>query len=339
MSLFKLKTLYKCESSKLFFIVPTFLYLCSMKKTNGLLLVLLFLSCFACENGDTLTHEELRLQKIALMDTAFSSYVRLDSIEGYDLLEELTAESWMLIDDSTGFIISQKNADKKLFIASITKMMTCLLALEKGKLSDTLSITEDVCVVRDSWVRPGDGYRLDDLIYEMMLMSDNNAAYAVANHIGGDTLAFYDMMNQKAVYLGMDSTHFANPNGMPNDDNYSCASDLIKLSRYCMGDSTFAEIVGTDEKDIPLVDGRHLPCMNTNVLLTTYEGCLGIKTGFTRQAAGCLASAATRDGTTLYLVLLNSRSRSSRFRESTILLDYGFNAMKAFHEKGLGIKD
>ena len=300
---------------------------------------LFLLSCFSCDDGDTLTREELRLQKIALMDTALSSYVRLDSIEGYDLLEELTAESWMLIDDSTGFIISQKNADKKLFIASITKMMTCLLALENGNLSDTLSITEDACVVRDSWVRPGDGYRLDDLIYEMMLMSDNNAAYAVANHIGGDTLAFYDMMNQKAVYLGMDSTHFANPNGMPNDDNYSCASDLIKLSRYCMGDSTFAEIVGTDEKDIPLVDGRHLPCMNTNVLLTTYEGCLGIKTGFTRQAAGCLASTATRNGTTLYLVRLNSRSRSSRFRESTILLDYGFNAMKAFHEKGFGIKD
>lgn len=339
MSLFKLNTQYKCESSELFFIVPTFLYLCSMKKTNGLLLVLLLLSCFACENGDTLTREELRLQKIALMDSAFSNYVRLDSIEGYDLLAGLTAEAWMLVDDSTGFIISQKNADKKLFIASITKMMTCLLALENGNLSDTISITDSVCIVRDSWVRPGDGYRLDDLVYEMMLVSDNNAAYAVANHIGGDTLTFYNMMNQKALYLGMDSTHFANPNGMPNNDNYSCASDLVKLSRYCMCDSLFADIVGTEEKDIPLVDGRHLPCMNTNVLLTTYEGCNGIKTGFTRQAGGCLVTTATCNGTTLYLVLLNSRSRSSRFKESTILLDYGFNAMKAYYEKGLGNKD
>ena len=99
-----------------------------------------------------------------------------------------------------------------------------------------------------------------------------------------------------------------------------------------MGDSTFAQIVGTKEKDIPLTDGRHLPCRNTNALLTTYEGCIGIKTGFTRQAGNCLASAATREGVTLYLVLLNSRSVSSRFKESALLLDYGFNVMKAYRE-------
>jgi D-alanyl-D-alanine carboxypeptidase len=293
--------------------------------------------CIGCGNREaevTLTPEQLRLQKIANIDsTSLKTILPLDSIEGYDRLAEISAEAWMLIDDSTGLVISQKNATRQLCMASITKMMTCLLALEKGNLSDTLSITEDVCVVRDSWVRPGDGYRLDDLIYEMMLMSDNNAAYAVANHIGGDTLAFYDMMNQKAVYLGMDSTHFANPNGMPNDDNYSCASDLIRLSRYAMRDSAFAEIVGTVEKDIPLVDGRHMPIQNTNIMLTTYEGCFGIKTGFTRQAGNCLASAVTHDGITLYLVLLNSRSMSSRFTESALLFDYGFKVMKAAHKE------
>ena len=137
------------------------------------------------------------------------------------------------------------------------------------------------------------------------------------------------MMNEKAAYLGMTSTHFANPNGMPNLQNFSSASDLVRLARYCMRDSTFAQIVGTIDKDIPLTDGRHMPCRNTNALLTTYEGCIGIKTGFTRQAGNCLASAATRDGVTLYLVLLNSRSMSSRFKESAILLDYGFNVMNA----------
>ena len=303
-----------------------------MKKPITFLMSLLLLSCLACGSGDTLTHEELRLQKIALMDTAFSSYVRLDSIEGYDRLEGLSAEAWMLVDDSTGFVISQRNADRKLFIASITKMMTCLLALENGNMSDTIDITDDVFVVKDSWVKIGDSYRLGDLIYEMMLMSDNNAAYVIAKHIGGDTLTFYDMMNQKALYLGMDSTHFANPNGMPHNDNYSSASDLVRLARYCLCDSLFADIVGTAEKDIPLLDGRHMPCLNTNLLLSNYDGCIGIKTGYTRQAGGCLASAATRDGTTLYLVLLGSRSRSSRFKESALLLDYGFNAMKAYRE-------
>jgi D-alanyl-D-alanine carboxypeptidase len=131
-------------------------------------------------------------------------------------------------------------------------------------------------------------------------------------------------------------THFVNPNGMPNLDNYSTACDLVKLSRYCMRDSLFAQIVGTQEKDIPLTDGRHMPCRNTNALLTTYEGCLGIKTGFTRQAGNCLASVATRDGVTLYLVLLNSRSMSTRFTESAILLDYGFEVMKAYRRSTLG---
>ena len=99
-----------------------------------------------------------------------------------------------------------------------------------------------------------------------------------------------------------------------------------------MRDSAFATIVGTVDKDVPLTDGRHMPCHNTNTLLTSYKGCIGIKTGFTRQAGNCLASAATRDGVTLYLVLLNSRSMSSRFTESAILLDYGFRVMEAYKQ-------
>ena len=289
---------------------------------------LLFVSYFACGGGGVvLTPEELRLRKIALVDTTLGDFVRLDSVPGYELLEGLSAEAWMLVDDSTGFVVSRKNADKRLFFASITKVMTCLLALEEGNLEDTLFIADDDCVTKESWVKPGDGFLLGDLVREMMLMSDNDAAYAIARHIGGDTLTFCDMMNRKARYLGMDSTHFANPNGMPCDSNYSCASDLVRLSRYCMCDSSFAAIVGTAEADVPLVDGRHLSCLNTNRLLSSYDGCIGIKTGFTRQAGNCLASAATRDGTSLFLVLLGSRSRSSRFRESAILLDYGFRVM------------
>ena len=310
-----------------------------MKKLFVCLNCLLLLFCFACERGEILTPEQLRLRKIALIDTTLQDYIQLDSIEGYDQLAGLTAEAWMLVDDSTGFIISQKNAGKKLFIASITKMMTCLLALENGNMDDTLYITNDVYITKESWVKLNDGYQMKDLIYEMMLVSDNDAAYAIAKHIGGDTLTFYGMMNEKAQYLGMDSTHFANPNGMPNNDNYSSASDIIKLSRYCLCDSVFTDIVGTAEKDIPLVDGRHLPCMNTNLLLFNYDGCIGIKTGYTRQAAGCLASAAKRDGTTLYLVLLGSRSRSSRFKESALLLDYGFNVMRAYRELEASSKD
>ena len=309
-----------------------------MNKNVIIAFLLLSLCCLtACNTGRSggaspLTPEQERLSHINMIDSVtLPSLLHLDSIEGSDKLESISAEAWMLVDDNTGFVISQKYANEPAFMASLTKMMTCLLALENGNLSDTVKITEDVFIAKDSRVRLGDGYVMSHLIDEMMLVSDNDAAYALAKQIGGDTLTFCEMMNEKAAYLGMTNTHFANPNGMPNFENYSSASDLIRLSRYCMRDSSFAQIVGTKEKDIRLTDGRHMPCRNTNVLLTTYEGCIGIKTGFTRQAGNCLASAVTRGGITLYLVLLNSRSMSSRFTESAILLDYGFNVMKAYH--------
>lgn len=314
-----------------------------MKKTVLYGLLLIVATIVSCTSGDSLggrmlSPEQERLARINMIDsTSLSEVVNLDSIEGFEKLSSLTADVWMLIDDSTGCIISEKNADEQRPMASITKMMTCLLALENGQMNDTIEITQDVYIAKDSRVKLGDKYTMRHLIDEMMLLSDNDAAYALAKHIGGDTLKFCDMMNEKAAYLGMTHTHFANPNGMPNLNNYSTASDLVRLSRYCMRDSLFAAIVGTVEKDVPLLDGRHMPCRNTNALLKTYEGCLGIKTGFTRLAGNCLASAATRNGTTLYLVLLNSRSMSSRFTESAILLDYGFNVMKTYGLRGCSL--
>ena len=293
----------------------------------------------SCNHGDkagvrvALTPEQMRLEKINTIDsTTLRTVFNPDSTEGWEQVSNLSADAWMLIDDSTGYVISQKYANEPRFMASLTKMMTCLLALENGNMADTLLITDDVFICKDSRVKLGEGYLLGDLLYEMMLQSDNDAAYAVAKHIAGDTLTFCDMMNEKAAYLGMTSTHFSNPNGMPAPDNYSSASDLLRLARYAMRDSVFAEIVGTPKKSVPLIDGRHMDCRNTNVLLSSYEGCIGVKTGYTRQAGNCLASAATRDGTTLYLVLLNSRSMRSRFTESAILLDYGFRVMRDFQE-------
>lgn len=287
--------------------------------------------------GIGVTPEQARLNKISTIDTiSLKQVLNPDSIEGRSKLDSLTAEAWMLVDDSTGIVISERCGFERRYIASITKMMTALLALEKGNLSDSIDITEDVYVNRDSRVRLGDGYVMNELVYEMMMISDNDAAYALAKHVAGDTLRFYEMMNQKALYLGMDSTHFANPNGMPNPNNYSSPADLIKLARYAMRDSMFAAIVGTAERDIPLIDGRHMTCRNSNALLHTYEGCIGIKTGFTYQAGYCLASAATRQGHTLVLVLLHSRKHATRFTESAALLDYGFRVMEAYSRKTSG---
>ncbi len=286
------------------------------------------------------SEEEIRLERIGQLDsTLLWMLPQAKGMEGWmadslnqwqERLDALSAEAWLLVEDSTGLIISEKNADQRMYMASITKMMTCLLALENGKMDDTLRITKDVYTTSDARVKVDDGYTVGNMIREMMMLSDNNAAYALAKYVAGDTLTFYQMMNQKAAYLGMNGTHFANPNGMPNDSNYSTASDLMRLSRYCMQDTAFARIVGTASADIPLLDGRHLPCQNTNALLEKYEGCIGIKTGFTRQAGNCLASAATRDGVTLYLILLKSKSYASRFTESATLLDYGFEVMRVY---------
>ena len=311
-----------------------------IRKGKGLgLLIMLLMVVVACQMSDktgsrvALTPEQLRLEKINTIDSfSLRTVLNPDSMDGWEQLSTLSADAWMLIDDSTGYIISQKYANEPRFMASLTKMMTCLLALENGNMTDTVHITNDVFICKDSRVRLGEGYLLGDLLYEMMLQSDNDAAYAIAKHIAGDTLSFCDMMNEKAAYLGMTNTHFVNPNGMRAPDNFSTANDLIRLARYAMRDSMFAEIVGTTEKSVPLIDGRHMDCRNTNALLFSYEGCFGIKTGYTRQAGNCLASAATCDGTTLYLVLLHSRSMRSRFTESAILLDYGFRVMQTYHD-------
>lgn len=290
------------------------------------------------DGGPVLTEEEIRVlasqridstavQSLAGDSTKVEYIPYADSIDIKTVLDRLTAEAWILVEDSSGLLISAKNAHKRMFPASLTKMMTGMIALEKGRMGDSIVITEDVFLAKDSRVRLGDGYLLGNIINEMLLLSDNDAANAVAKNIGGDIPAFCRMMNEKAAYLNMDSTHFANPNGMPNDSNYSTAHDLLVLARYCMRDTTFAKIVGTKFMDIPLIDRRHLPSQNTNRLLETYEGCIGVKTGYTRLAGYCLVSAAKRRGHTLFLVLLNSKSQASRFTESEALLDYGFRIL------------
>ena len=300
------------------------------------ILIVLIVGCNLGNDSTIYTYdkEAERVARCSRIDTAaIPSIINPDTIEGYEALGKLSAEAWLLIEDGSGWVISSKNADEPLYMASLTKMMTGLLAIEYGHETDTLEITDDVFVTRRSKVKLGDAFQMGDLIREMMLTSDNDAAYALAKHVAGDTLSFYALMNEKAQYLGMQGTHFASPNGMPNDSNYSTAADLVRLTRYCLADSQFAEIVKTKEMDIPLTDGRHMPCRNTNALLHTYEGCIGVKTGYTRQAGNCLASAAERDSIRLCLVLLNSRSMSTRFKESAMLLDYGFNVMKAYREK------
>lgn len=299
-----------------------------MKKSKYIIPVLLFLAACGATETPVRDLEAERLYKISILDTTtLRTIIDPDTVEGFDLLDNLTAQAWILIDDKTGYVISEKKSRERMYIASLTKMMTCLLALEHGSDSDSVYITQSDYVSRDSRVKLDQGYLLRDLINEMMLVSDNDAAYAIARHIGGDTTAFCNKMNEKAAYLGMTATHYDNPNGLPNDSNYSSAYDQLRLVRYCMEDSVFAQVVGSREARVPLLDGRHMDCINTNRLLFTYDGCLGVKTGFTYQAGACLAASAERDGVRLYVILLKSQNMRLRFKEAAVLLDYGFRVM------------
>lgn len=299
-----------------------------MKKSKYIIPVLLFLAACGAKETPVRDLEAERLYKISILDTTtLKTIIDPDTVEGFDLLNNLTAQAWILIDDKTGYVISEKKSRERMYIASLTKMMTSLLALEHGSDSDSVYITQSDYVSRDSRVKLDQGYLLRDLINEMMLVSDNDAAYAIARHIGGDTTAFCNKMNEKAAYLGMTATHYDNPNGLPNDSNYSSAYDQLRLVRYCMEDSVFAQVVGSREARVPLLDGRHMDCINTNRLLFTYDGCLGVKTGFTYQAGACLAVSAERDGVRLYVILLKSQNMRLRFKEAAVLLDYGFRVM------------
>ena len=256
---------------------------------------------------------------------------RADSVQhkaqpqyGFD---NLSAQSWLLIEARTGRVLSSKSPDSVMYPASITKIMTCVLAIESGRLNDTITITPKAARTESTTVQAGYTFRLRDLLDEMMLESDNGAAQAVADYLSTDERPFITQMNAKAKQLGMKNTHYANPHGLPNTNNYSTASDIMRLVQYAMSNRTFAAIVGSYEKTVPLIypQGKVMRCRSTNKLLTRYEGANGVKTGYIRAAGGCLASAAKRNGIQLYLVLLKCSPVRARFDESAFLLDYGFD--------------
>ena len=233
----------------------------------------------------------------------------------------LTADAAILIDARTGQVLYEKNADKREYPASMTKMMTCILALERGNPLKTIAVSANAANVESTELCGGEWIRLGDLTYQMMLISDNGAATAIAEAIGGNVNHFASMMNEKARAIGAVGTHFVNANGMPDEDHYTTA-------QYGLRNKEFRQIVSTRSKQVHYErPSKNLPCTNTNHLLFTYDGAIGVKTGYTRAAQGCLAAAATRNGRTLIAVIMHA-GWDSRFTEAAALLDHGFEMKK-----------
>ncbi|SNX55403.1 D-alanyl-D-alanine carboxypeptidase family protein [Thermoanaerobacterium sp. RBIITD] len=256
---------------------------------------------------------------------------------------QVAAKAAIVMDQNSGRILYEKNINEKLPMASTTKIMTLLLALEYGNLNDIVTVSKRAASVGGSsiWLSAGEKISLSNLLYGLMLNSGNDAATAIAEHIGGSVENFARMMNIKAKEIGAYNTNFVTPSGLDIGikDHYTTAYDLALITRYAFNNySKFAEIVSTKEKTIPWSGrdyGRYL--RNKNKMLWQYEGGDGVKTGFTNKAGRCLVSSATRDGHRLISVVLNS---GPMWDDSQNILDYSFAKYKPLNiiKKGQIVK-
>lgn len=220
--------------------------------------------------------------------------------------------------------IYSKNSDDILPMASTTKIMTAIVAIEKTKLSDIVTIDESAVGTEGSsaYLKYGDVLTMEELLYALLLQSANDAAVAIAYYVGGDLQGFTEMMNDKAESIGLEHTHFTNPHGLHDDDHYTTARDLAILTAKALENETFRNIVSTYKKTFSSED-RIRTYVNHNKLLNTYDGCIGVKTGFTKKSGRCLVSAAKRDGLEFISVTLDAPDDWNDHKE---MLNFGFSS-------------
>lgn len=243
----------------------------------------------------------------------------------------LSAHAAILIEAGSGDIIYEKNSREKLPMASTTKIMTALVALEEGDLSKTVQVAEDACGVEGSsiYLTAGEELTLEDLVYALMLESANDAAAAIACEIAGGIEPFADRMNRLAETIGLTGTHFTNPHGLNDEEHYTTAHDLAKLTAYALQNEQFRKIVSTYRHQIPLRGDEGIRVLlNHNKLLRMSEDVIGVKTGFTKHSGRCLVSAAERDGVCVIAVTLNA---PDDWRDHMSLHELGFSQYHTEH--------
>ena len=245
----------------------------------------------------------------------------------------------IMVEKSTGRILYEKRSTEKLYPASTTKIMTAIVVLENANLDDMVTISKTSLEnIPSGYVTvdlvEGEEISVKDLLYALMLPSANDAAYALAEYVGGTVEGFSTMMNDKATSLGCKNTHFVNPNGIHNESHYSTAYDLYLIANYAMKNEVFREIVGTTEYTLPqtnLHSELDRVIKNTNELLydtepNYYPYAVGIKTGHTTQAGNCLVAQSSRDGLDFISVVLGGQGvNSNRFKDTIKLFNYGYD--------------
>lgn len=262
------------------------------------------------------------------MSVIFSAILILNSaVYAAENFPEILATSAILIESSTGRVIFEKNADEFRSPASMTKIMTCILGIENLSPTTEIKISSEAANTEfsDLHLQTGEIISADNLMLGTMLVSDNGGAVAIAQAVGGNISNFAKMMNDKAKEIGCENTNFVNPNGLTVQNHGSTARDMSKIAAYCMKNETFRRYVGTNLGIIQVTNPpRNFSALNTNKLLETYQGSIGIKTGYTYAAGGCLASSAKRGDIELISIVMNSPTNDTRFDDSVKILDYGF---------------
>lgn len=241
---------------------------------------------------------------------------------------DISAECATVIEFKTGKALFSKNADTKHAMASTTKIMTAIIALEKANPDDIVTVSANAASTEGSsiYIEAGEKIRMSDLVYGLMLNSGNDAAVAIAEHISGSVSDFCKEMNDKVKELGLLNTQFKNPNGLFEEGHFTTASDLAEITRYAMENELFREIVKTKSKTVKLVDtNRELYFGNHNKMLWNYEGAIGVKTGYTKDTGRCLVSSAEKDGCVLIAVTLDA---PNDWTDHKTLLDYGFSSIE-----------
>ncbi|GGA22802.1 D-alanyl-D-alanine carboxypeptidase family protein [Paenibacillus physcomitrellae] len=234
------------------------------------------------------------------------------------------AQAAALIDVESGRLLYSKQGDEILPIASLTKIMTAIVAIENGGLDKKVKVSAKAFGKEGSsiYLKLGEEMTLENMLYGLMLRSGNDAATAIAEHVGGSEEGFVHLMNQKAEMIGLKHTHFMNPHGLDHKQHYSTANDLAKLTAYALHNPVFKQIVSTKQKKAPNPnESWGYDWLNKNKMLRMYEGADGVKTGFTKIARRCLVSSATRNGQQLAAVTLND---GDDWNDHANMLDFGF---------------
>lgn len=246
------------------------------------------------------------------------------------LPQGMYAQAYCLYDPATERCLLGKNENKQLPMASTTKIMTCIVALENGTLSDKVTFSAFAASMPDVQLnaKKGDTFYLKDLLYSLMLESHNDTAVAIAEHIGGSVEGFAQLMNEKAASLGLKNTNFVTTNGLDADGHYTTAEELCKIAAYAIKNQEFLSIIKTPSHSFMDCDNKKSYHVNShNLFLSSYPGAIGIKTGYTGKAGYCFCGAAKKAGMTLISSVLASGfppHKTYKWIDTKKLMDYGF---------------